>query len=65
VHAIAPQVGERGGDKRGFWKIVVHEAEEGSEGATLPQNRSKAKKLAHTLPPCPGGDYYVWIAFPN
>jgi hypothetical protein len=24
AHAVAPQVGERGGDKCGFWKIVVH-----------------------------------------
>jgi hypothetical protein len=42
VHAIAPHVGERGCDKRGFWKIVVHEAEAGSGGVTLPQNQSKA-----------------------
>ena len=21
--------------------------------------------LASPVPPCPGGDYYVWIAFPN
>ena len=21
--------------------------------------------LASPMPPCPGGDYYVWVAFPN